>query len=103
MNDKYFVCKKSDLRELFKRFNNPMDEALLREVTDLELPDAEVIRQQDITAAPIFHHYSSGINTLIELADSFAIPVNRLRLREIADHFHEAAMAAEQADHKIPD
>ena len=103
-NDKYLVIKKTDMAALFKQYNGPMDEALLREVTDLELPDAEVIRHQDIASPQMFHHYSSVMRTFMELASRFQIPgVDINRLDEIADHFHQAALTAEAVEHKFPD
>ena len=71
---------------------------------DLLVADGEVIRKQDITAAPIFHHYASQINTFIELGKKFGLPFDFGRLEQIAEHFHNAALDAEALPvHKIPD
>jgi hypothetical protein len=70
----------------------------------LLLEDAEVIRHQDIIAAPIFHHYASSIETVIELAQHFGVEVDEDQLRSVAEHFMEAAMASERhQNHKLPD
>lgn len=105
---KYVVFKQSDWDE----FTDWLADALRGESCPLpfELGDAEVIRKQDITAAPIFHHYASQLLTMAEMAAStfdVAGPEAQAtlrRLREIADHFHEAAVDAEQWPvKKVPD
>lgn len=76
----------------------------ITELSDRMLSDAEVIRHQDITAAPIFHHYASAIETILELAQQVGLNVNEADLRQVADHFHQAAVAAENHPHrKLPD
>lgn len=70
----------------------------------LLLEDAEVIRHQDITAAPIFHHYASSMETVIELAQHFGAEVDVEQLRAVAEHFMEAAITSERhPNRKLPD
>lgn len=106
-NDKYFVCKIDDLDDTFKALGDTVDRDIMsrfrKGLEDIELGGAEVIRHQDITAAPIFHHYASSIMTIVELADKFNTPIDKRGLTAIADHFHEAAEAAERVEHKLPD
>jgi hypothetical protein len=65
------------------------------------IKDAEVIRKQDITSAPIFHAYSSIIMSYVEVllslgAEADPETMKRIEgLQEIADHFHRAAVDAE--------
>lgn len=66
------------------------------EVDGRVLVDAEVIRKQDYTAAPIFHLYANLIQTFIDMGHTID--------PAIRDHFHEAAMDAEAWEHKkVPD
>lgn len=99
---KYAVLKWEDWRKLvggivsFKEWD----------VDGLLLQDAEVIRGQDVTAAPVFHAYASIINSFSDLLASRGVqPVARHDdLLAIADHFHEAALRSEaRADRKLPD
>lgn len=103
-NAKYLVVKKSDLEVLKGHFQqNPNYLAAFKIIEAQELPDAEVIRWQDIASPQMFHHYSGVILTLIELAKIYDLPLDIPNLQAISDHFHDAAVGAEEADHKIPD
>lgn len=102
MNSKYLVIKKADLAKLIESHKGGPS-VLSQEFLDLELPDAEVIRWQDIASPQMFHHYSGVILTLIELAKIYDLPLDIPNLQAISDHFHDAAVGAEEAEHKIPD
>lgn len=94
MARKYAVLKMDDWELLVGR-----DDALL-------LADAEVIRGQDLTAAPIFHAYANIIGSFIELMPYLPTAARGRcdELLAIADHFHEAALASEaRVDRKLPD
>jgi hypothetical protein len=67
--------------------------------------DAEVIRQQDLTAAPLFYAYASIIHSFADLASQTGTPTQYESLREVADHFMGAAETSEAlGEHrKLPD
>ena len=73
--------------------------------TPLPVVDAEVIRHQDITSAPIFYLYSQQLHHFIDMAQMVGMPLeNEGHLLKIAEHFGEAAVKAEQsAKKKLPD
>lgn len=98
-NNKYAVLKLSDWNRV-RRALWASGNSLAAEMDRIVLPDAEVIRHQDITSAPIFYHYASGIQSLIELGTTTGIELDYENLRAIADHFHKAAMEAENHPHK---
>lgn len=91
---KYAVLHWSDwehiLGEIEHRTGQPMD--------DIRVPDAEVIRHQDITAAPTFFNYSSTVigfrDLLIEAGVIAKGSTVDEELTEIADHFHWAGSEA---------
>jgi hypothetical protein len=95
---KYAVIKWKDWTDICKQQGSGQD------FEEMRLKDAEVIRKQDITAAPIFHHYASQIATFIELGKKFGLPFDFSELEQIRDHFHNAALDSENLPvHKIPD
>lgn len=67
--------------------------------------DAEVIRKQDATSGPVFHLYANLIQAYQDLLDPRGEA--DARLTEIADHFHNAALDADQirlhGKSKLPD
>lgn len=67
--------------------------------------DAEVIRHQDLTAAPLFYAYASIIHSFADLASQSGTLTQYESLREIADHFMSAAEVSEAlGEHrKLPD
>lgn len=74
------------------------------------LQDAEVIRHQDVTSAPIFHAYAGIILSYVEVLSTIGDPDPYIEseviqgLQAIADHFHEAALKAEKHPaKKLPD
>ena len=67
------------------------------------ISDAEVIRHQDIAAAPI---YSAYAHMIISFADLLHLDssTRSAELTAIADHFHHAALLAEEHPFKrLPD
>lgn len=75
------------------------------------VPDAVVIRRQDKFAPPALDAYSNSILVAIEMFmdsgmgdqmnDKQEATLNRLQ--EIADYFHEAAVASWTSQRKLPD
>lgn len=70
------------------------------------LPDAVVIRRQDVFAAPALEAYANAIQCVIEAGRGTAIDIDVLvlgRLREVADYFHEQACKSYDTPHrKLP-
>jgi hypothetical protein len=99
---KYIVFKKIDMEDV------PVD--LWDQVRQYIEPidDAEVIRKQDITSGPVFHLYANLIHAFIDLEFPPTIPtILRQELGEIADHFHNAGLDADEiraaGKAKLPD
>lgn len=107
-DDKYAVFKIGDWLEEWKQWQDPGD--ALHPLTDLQrkrLDDAVVIRTQDVFAGPALHAYAANISTAISVIrgaeDSGELAKVADRLQAIADHFHEAALEADDKAGKIPD
>lgn len=102
---KYMVFKRSDYLAAMDECQTSGAHIMLQKLEGVQLLDAEVIRHQDLTAAPIFWHYSQQLHTLIEMADAVGVPLaSRSRLLEIASYFGLAAHAAEEhPNRKLPD
>lgn len=100
LDDKYIVFRRPPEGE-------PMDPN--------PIPDAVVIRTQDIFAGAALHAYSSSIQTVIELLEEMGEPQNRMhgtplsteqlvRLHEVRDYFFERALEADDvSSKKVPD
>ena len=99
---KYVVLKTADL----ERERPGLLDMVLEDVEPLT--DAEVIRKQDITSGSVFHLYANLIVSFIELMEGPHPVVSTYdALRQIADHFHEAANESDelrkQGAAKLPD
>lgn len=106
---KYAVLKWDDWRALRNAaceqdiaFNWPED------MPDrLLVSDAEVIRAQDVTAAPLFHMYANLVQTFRDLMTNHISDANDDNLSRIADHFHQAGVEADalraSGGTKLPD
>jgi hypothetical protein len=66
--------------------------------------DAEVFRHKDLVAAPIFYNASSIYQSYLELVGSHLTDDQRSYMREVVDHFFEAAeKATGLPNRKLPD
>lgn len=101
-DSKYLVIKKSDIEEWAKKYelNAPFIDALA-ELEKLEVPDACVLRCQDIFVPPALDAYVSGIRIALSLSETQRGPVKE-RLEDIADYFHQRAMAAWHLRRRLP-
>jgi hypothetical protein len=103
VNDKYMVLKREDV--------NMMSEESQASLTRLEVDDAVVIRRQDAFAPPALDAYANLITAAIQVSQDFSShipgvdqePPSVIRLREIADYFHEQAALAWDTHRKLPD
>jgi hypothetical protein len=78
-------------------------EAVLVDIPD-PIPDAEVFRHQDLVAAPIFYNASSIYQSYLELARTTMTEAEKEYMREVIDHFFEAAeKATGLPNRKLPD
>lgn len=68
------------------------------------IPDAEVIRHQDITAEGVFLHYATQLQSLSAVLERVGIEGETRKLIGIADHFISAAeQARNHENRKLPD
>lgn len=80
----------------------PMAESITTKAEAAALPDAVVIRRQDIFAAPALHTYYNSIGVALSVLPG-TNGVHK-RLQEVADFFHEQATLADSTDfRKLPD
>jgi hypothetical protein len=101
-DEKYIVFKRDAWDEWIKNFQAGGEPMVLDTV-----PDAVVIRLQDIFAGPALHAYSSSISTAIEIMDldrTWSRPGMKSRLEEIRDYFFQQALEADDIrTKKVPD
>jgi hypothetical protein len=68
------------------------------------LPDAVVIRRQDVFAPPALDAYANAIQVVVEMSQGSSVNGASLEhLREVADYFHEQACKAWECQRKLPD
>jgi hypothetical protein len=68
------------------------------------VPDAEVFRHQDLVAAPIFYNASSIYQSYLELSRATMTDAQQEYMREVIDHFFEAAeKSTGLPQRKLPD
>ena len=99
MNEKYVVFKREDFEEARKYLRG-------RSILPEEVPDAVVIRRQDVFAAPAFRIYSNGIAASLAVAAKLVTPGLTLHdtgLERIARYFEQQAELSEQEQRKVPD
>lgn len=89
-DEKYVVFKRSDLAGL------PFPEHIQA------VPDAVVMRRQDVFSPPALDAYANGIQVALTICKALFIEPPE-GLQEKADYFHQQAVAAWEADRKIPD
>jgi len=115
IDNKYIVMKRDALDVWMGQFRDMarqvlqgrfVDTSSLPPVTDLGLPDAVVIRRQDLFSPPALDAYANSILIAVEAlkADSAGYSSNLvLRLQALARYFHAQAVAAWDTDRKMPD
>lgn len=101
-DDKYVVFKRQDWERYTQRRDIGTPDYLK------PVPDAVVIRCQDVFAPPALDAYGNAILCVIEAHHSVPALVdnniNRLKqLQDIADYFHRRATEAWQMHRKLPD
>ena len=68
------------------------------------VPDAEVLRHQDLAAAPVLFTAASVYQSLAEVAADQLSPRQKEDLKAVADHFFEAAeRSSSLPKRKLPD
>jgi hypothetical protein len=101
MSRKYAVLKWSDWEEFVIK---AVVQAGIMPEAPILVDDAEVVRKQDLTSAPIFYLYSNLVRSYIDLVGPNLSPDHVVALIEIADHFHEAGLDADEWPGKrLPD
>lgn len=106
-NEKYVVFKREDYeREMGQAQISPNKSYF----DAIEVPDAVVIRRQDVFASPAFDSYS---NTILAAAETIRYSAGTLdndilqkqlaKLNEVADYFHEQAELSAHVNKKLPD
>ena len=92
VNEKYFVAKREDSLLVTEGYVTFMETA--------ELPDAVVIRRQDLFASPCLATYASMISLV---AKNTSDPDTAKELLAIADYFEDQAQLAAAEGFKLPD
>lgn len=106
---KYKVFKTETIDELLlafsKRLTPEVGEAL-NNLLSAEIPDAVVIRRQDVFAPPALDAYANAILTGVEIAKHSGADIDNERvaaLSEVATFFHEQAVLSWNTNRKFPD
>lgn len=96
-DNKYIVFKRDEFFELAKELSLTIE--------PIALPDATVIRSQDLFAAPALHAYANSISVSMNILSGMLVDQKVTeQLREVSDYFHERAIEAEQIEYrKLPD
>lgn len=98
-DDKYIVFKRDDY-DGYK-----WDQKYILE--GFAIPDAVVIRKQDVFAPPALEGYANAITCVLEALEGVAITEETSeiiwRLRRVADYFHGQAEDAYNFQRKLPD
>lgn len=96
---KYAVLKWADFAELSMLANG----MYTSKFESLRLKDAEVIRHQDIFAAPALFEYAQSIRTAIEIMEKCGVKPPE-HLQSVADYFMSAGERASKCrTTKLPD
>lgn len=95
---KYIVFKREDLFSK-KGFNMPIMQAILEAMA---VPDAVVIRRQDVFAAAGLYAYANGIHTALDISRGLS-EEERTHMRALADFFSTQAVKSEADARRMPD
>jgi len=97
---KYVTFKREDFERLMSKRASPLTLQIA------EIPDAVVIRQQDIFAASAFYAYANHLRGVVEVMKEvgFDDPEWEEHLHEIADYFMDMGGKSSTMDsRKVPD
>ena len=96
--DKYITFKREDFMKFIepRAMNFATAEVIFEELQKHALPDAVVIRRQDLFAGPALHAYAASIGIAARVG-------NLPDLIWVADYFHEQAVLADEEGWKVPD
>lgn len=97
---KYTVFKTEDWENHLLALAPVIEAAHARMILPSPLKDAEVIRLQDVTAAPLLHAYASITKSVEEVLAARGVTVD---LTEQSDWAHEAAIRSESMNRRLPD
>lgn len=94
---KYIVFKRE---EFAKWWNQATVGGSVHTIATLrEIPDAVVIRRQDLFAPTALHSYANSIGISVRLTDDSD---RAKQLQKVADYFHSQAVLAEAEAYKLP-
>lgn len=98
MNDSKYVTFK---REEYQRHTDP---GVQKELRELEIQDAVVIRRQDKFASPALATYAAMIAIVAsEIPEIGDLTYKKEELLQIADYFEDQARLAAEEGWKVPD
>lgn len=106
MDDKYIVFKRPDFEKLLVDLAGSLSPEVgnaLNNFVSGEVPDAVVIRRQDVFAPPALDSYANSITVAMQLVPETGEPGIKERLSAIADYFHDQAEQSWHTDRKLPD
>jgi hypothetical protein len=103
MSEKYVSFKAAEWDDFVRGLREDEADDILAAMPE-PVPDAEVFRHQDLVAAPIFYNASSIYQSYLELARATMTDAEKEYMREVIDHFFEAAeKATGLPNRKLPD
>ena len=102
--DKYLVIKRSTWEVICRddAANDYANRSLINAIAASVVPDATVIRGQDVLAGPALHGYAAGAALVVA-----CLPKehpDRAKFQKVADLFHDRAVEADElGNKKVPD
>lgn len=114
VDDKYITFKREDYETLLQQIGGlglHDVEEILQGLSEREVPDAVVIRRQDVFAPPALDAYSNSIMSTVELIGELyttePMPAglnDKLSgLKDVSTYFHEQAVESWNTNRKFPD
>lgn len=113
MADKYVIFKAKDFNDERASWDDEQSYdagCAFDNLADMVVPDAIVIRLQDVFAAPGLYTYANNIQNYIEMLEHFTpgtvdLPTGLIeQLEEVRDYFFDMANTASQSENKkLPD
>lgn len=99
-DEKYIVFKRADYDRVLLTFAAGRGELAM--LGEIEVPDAVVMRRQDVFSPPALDAYANGIQVALTICKAVGVEAPE-GLQEKADYFHEQSAEAWLTERKIPD
>lgn len=100
---KYVTMKEADWENMLSLVRSAHGSKTARACLERVVEGAVVIRTQDVFAGPALHSYAANIGLVAKIMRKAGMTEQARSLQSTADYFHDAALAADATDGKLPD